>query len=120
MTTAEQRESARQLANQKRLRIAELRRDVNQGRVTLAELLADPPPEILQMTLFDVIRMTYTSNRSGTSLEAIGRRALLDGVNLLVRVERSSMRSRQWVAENVMWQHRAQAGHARRYVEVAS
>jgi hypothetical protein len=118
VSPTEQRDRALIVANEKRMRVVEIRRQVKSGQLALADLLADPPDEILHMTLFDVVRMTYTSTRAGASMETLGRRALQDGVNLLVQVGRSSMRSREWVAENVMWQHRPQEGRLRRYVEV--
>ena len=100
MTLTEQRDSARQLANDKRLRIATVRRDLRNGTLSLSSAMSDPPDELLRYPLIDVIRWTRMQGRRCTRSDVeIGRRAVRDGVNLMLSVGDASPRSRAWVAQ---------------------
>lgn len=95
------REQARELANDRRVALAALRRCVGNGTVTLAGVLLPVHPLVRGMVLADVVRWQYRDRYSGcAALEQLGRRAVEDRVNLLMRAGRASEASRRWVAEN--------------------
>lgn len=91
-----------QLSLLKRSARAEIRRRLRTGQLSLTELVSDPPPEMEGVVLVDVLRMLRDTNRERgqASLAAIGRRAVVDGVNLMVPLGTASARSRAWVAEH--------------------
>lgn len=86
-----------------RLNAAELRRRVAAGEVTLEQILLDPPEYIHGLLLLDAVRKYRTGARNAARstrfIEAMGRRAMLEGVNLCVPVGRASLTSRRWVIE---------------------
>lgn len=86
-------------ATETRLALAQVKRDLASGRLTLEAAMSDPPPELSKALLIDVIRWTRGRNRSGKSLAIIGREALDDGVNLMLSIASASPQTRAWVAE---------------------
>jgi hypothetical protein len=104
-----QRDAALRKANATRLSIAAVRRRAQRGEITLSDLMLYPRPEFEQVPLVDVVRLVMT-RRHGPALEGLGRAALRDGVNLMLPMGHASLRTRMWVAENVLWQrHRRDA-----------
>lgn len=95
----DQRDQARATANAKRLAVATLKRDIQAGRRSFADVVMDPPAETHGLLLIDLIDMTRRTRR-GAGLATIGRLALRDRINLLEVVERSSTRERVWVAQH--------------------
>ncbi len=92
------------VGNAKRLEVAELRRRVRAGDITLLELLEDPPAAMAHVTLFDcALWVNRTQRRSGARTERLGRMALVEGVNLGMPVGRASARSRRFVGVHAGW-----------------
>lgn len=89
---------------------AKVRRDLVTGAVSLADVLADPPAVILDLTILEVLKML----RGGHSERRIwqhrlGQQALRDQVNVLVQVGRSSQATREWaVAHGQVYAHLGQ------------
>lgn len=100
MTATEQRDSARQMANDKRRRLAILKRGLRNGTITLSEVMMDPPEDLLRYPLVDIVRFSGRQGHPlGRSVTTLGRLALRDRVNLMVALGDASARSRAWVAE---------------------
>jgi hypothetical protein len=78
---------------------ARIRRGLRTGELRLADVLADPPPELEDVLLVDLVRWSRGVGRS--KLERIGRRAVQDGVNLAMTVGRVAPSSRVWAGEVV-------------------
>lgn len=91
---------ARDLANKKRRERAFYRECVLDGRLSIGELFMDPPPALAGMTLVGVMGLTRRSRSFAPWQQRVGRRAVLDGVNLLQPVDRASEHSRRWCARN--------------------
>ena len=85
-----------------RLARAKLFRRVRDGDLSMAVLLADPPAEIAQITLLDVVCKSSRCPRGLLALDALGAAALRDNINLLVPVERASTRQREWLASRLV------------------
>lgn len=107
MTTLEQRRAALELANEKRLRIADLRRRIRTEHGALEDVLLNPPEELAGIPIIDIVRYAY-DNRPAKTAERLGRLAIRDGVNLLMPLGRASARTREWTAEHTVW-HRSAA-----------
>lgn len=104
MTTAEQRRAALLLANESRTRISELKRALRSGQVALADVLTDPPDEFQNVPLVDVVRWSRGDVRHGGAwFPRMGRRAVADGVNLMVPLGQASLRTRLWVVDYASW-----------------
>lgn len=100
MTPTEQRDFARQKANDKRQRLSILKRGLRNGTLTLSEVMMDPPEDLLRYPLVDIVRFSGRQGHAlGRSITALGRRAVRDNVNLMVALGDASARSRAWVAE---------------------
>jgi hypothetical protein len=97
------RDESLALGQERRLAIARLRREIRAGRVTLAEVLADPPETLLRWPLIDVVRLVFSGGRGSTTIEMLGRDALGDGVNLMLPLGRSSEATRAWLVDHVDW-----------------
>lgn len=91
---------ARDLANKKRRERAFYRECVLDGRVSVADLFMDPPEALAGMTLIGVMGLTRRSRSFASWQQRVGKRAVLDGVNLLQPVDRASEHSRRWCARN--------------------
>lgn len=100
-TTLDQPMTALSSAQARRTRLTELRRDLRAGRVSLTDLMLDPPADMENVILSDVLRWLGCNARGRSSrIAVLGRRAMCDGVNLLQTVGEASAFSRAWVAEN--------------------
>ena len=95
-----QRQAALRLANVIRLEVSAVKASLRSGALTLTDVMLDPPAVLADALLIDVIRWTRTKQRRPRSIEEIGRRAVKDGVNLMLPVARASTRTRAWVAEH--------------------
>lgn len=100
--TAMSREAALEIAQVRRARLAEIRRQAHDGTLSLADIVRDPPTELHGWTCVDVIRLKIRA-RSSNSIARLGRLAVRDGVNLLMPIGRTSQRSRLWIIEHACW-----------------
>lgn len=98
-----QRDKALRMANGRRMQLVELRRDMRAGRVTLAEIMVDPPDLLEHVACIDVVRMNYSRVKATPWMERLGRLAVADGINLMMPLGRASARTREWIAENAAW-----------------
>lgn len=96
----EQRRAALVQANEMRGQLAALRRELRTHPHRLAAVLLDPPACVHGMPMIDVLRMVRAKRRRAWGAQWIGERALADGVNLLVPVDRASRRTREWAARH--------------------
>jgi hypothetical protein len=95
------REQALEIANDRRVALADLRRSVRDGVLTLGDVLLPVHPLVVSIDLVDVVRWQYRDRWAGcAALERLGRRAVEERVNLLMRAGRASETSRMWVAQN--------------------
>lgn len=97
-----QRDRALSSANQKRIAIAGIRAQLSSGQLTIADVMMDPPRELLATPLIDILRMQRGRVRSGLSLTIIGEEAIDANVNLLLPLGIASARVRGWVAAHGM------------------
>ena len=97
-----QRAAAKVVADEKRMAIADLRRRVRAGEITLEELFCEPPAVLAEYTVADVLRFPRSVGRyrASSSLTELGRLAVRDQVNLLVALGDASARTRAWAAEH--------------------
>lgn len=100
MTPTEQRDAARLIANEKRMAVARVRRQLRNGEITLQEVFDDPPAELHGYTIADVFRMARCTQRyaGSSSLKLIGQWAIRDQVNLMITLGEASARTRGWAA----------------------
>jgi hypothetical protein len=78
---------------------ARLRRDLGSGRLSVLDVLADPPPEAMGLHVYELVGMCRSVGR--IKMTRLGRRAATDRINLFVRVDRCSEWTRDWLAVNV-------------------
>jgi hypothetical protein len=83
-------------SNQKRREIADMRRDLHTGRVSIGEVLRNPPACLEERLLFEVLLMGRQIGPE--KLRIINIWAMREGVNLAVPLGRASERSREWLA----------------------
>lgn len=95
-----QRREAMHAANAKKMQIACLRRALRTGELAICDVLRNPP-ECVHHLLFVELLLRIVPRFGRRSVEALGRHALYDGVNLNVRIGRSSQRTREWLACHV-------------------
>lgn len=76
-----------------------VRSGLRSGEMTLRDVMRERPVELADAPLIDVIRMARV-RRNGPAVQEIGRRAVRDGVNLMVPLGKASTASRAWVATN--------------------
>ena len=113
----QQRAAALAAANTRRHRLAELRRQARTGQAGLTGLLLDPPVELRDVLLVDVVRMSR-SQRMSSGIARLGRLAVRDGINLLIPLGQASQRTRAWVAEHACWHMIPMAGTTRGRLEL--
>ncbi len=70
------------------------------GRVTLTDLMDEPPSAMADVMLIEVLRWARVSSSSRRQLAMLGGWALRDGVNLMLPVGHAPMLARAWVAEH--------------------
>jgi hypothetical protein len=95
----EHREEACRRSATKRRAGADLRRDLHNGDVSLAEVLLDPPECIAHLPLFQVLLMGRSLGPR--KLQYLNTWAMREFVNLATPLGQASQRSRQWCAKNV-------------------
>lgn len=96
MTANEQRHAALGKAIATRQATYKLRDHIRAGTTNIADILTNPPPETLRLTLLDVISMTRQRPQRLRWQESLGQAAAADGVNLLAVMGNASMSDRQW------------------------
>lgn len=82
---------------------SKLRARLADGELTLADVLAGPHPLVENLPLVEVARMrrrAQRGRRATATLEAMGREAVRDRVNLMAAAGNASAFSRAWVAEH--------------------
>lgn len=84
------------VANSRRGRLAEIRSEAQGDPVAVAELLADPPPEISHLLVVEVLSMLRRSGLRAGGIEAAGRAAALERVNLITPMARAARATRAW------------------------
>jgi hypothetical protein len=94
----EQRRSAQMRSTDLRVRRSAAKRRLRSGDLLLTDAMSDPPPELADMLLIDVIRALGT--RRSASIVELGRMAVADRVNLMVPLGSASARTRAWVAQH--------------------
>jgi hypothetical protein len=88
----------------KRIAISEIRARLAGGQLSLAEVLADNPPVLADLALFEVVRMARGMDRE--TVHRLNRDAITasiaDGtfINLACPMGRTSASTRRWVAEH--------------------
>lgn len=97
-----QRDRALSSANRKRIAIAGIRAQLASGRLTVADVMMDPPDALTGTPLIDILRMQRASRRNGLSIAIIGEEAIDANVNLLLPLGCASARVRAWVASHGM------------------
>lgn len=88
------------LSTRQRSGRAQVRRDLRSGRLSLASVLRNPPRELADDLVFDVL---LRSRGFGlTKLRKANARAMSAGVNFALPLGTSSERSRRWLVESVL------------------
>ena len=97
------------IANETRAERAELRSRVRRGTLSLEDVLLPAHPLVAGLPLADVLRWQYHERHTSiTALERLGRLAVRDDVNLMIRAGRASESSRRCVVR-----HGRHRGHGR-------
>jgi hypothetical protein len=74
---------------------AQIRRGLADGSLNVVDVLAERPEAIADLNVYEVLRMVRRVGRS--TLADMGRRAIADGVNLMVLVRSASTRTVGWI-----------------------
>jgi hypothetical protein len=119
VNSEDQRFAALELANEKRIRQAELRRRLASERGALRDVLLNPPEEFEHVAIIDVVRLAYSKGRACKSMERLGRLAVRDHVNLLMPLGSASARTREWTAEHAEWRWLSAGASTKRQVVVS-
>lgn len=87
--------------NARRAELAALHAALVSGELELEDVLAPVHPRVAGLPLLHVIMMTRAGSdrQNASGIEELGRDALRDGVNVLVRTDRASAATRAWAAE---------------------
>jgi hypothetical protein len=101
----QQRQAAITLANQARTNQATVKRNLRNGTLSLTDVMLNPPHDLRNALLIDVIRWTIRTRSKTAALAVIGKHAVRDNINLMVSLGSASVMSRAWVAEHgyYMW-----------------
>lgn len=86
----------------KRSEIARIRADMNAGRVAWQDVILDPPECVRGLFLSELLLQVPYVHRH--RVEVLAEKAFTDGITLVVRCDRASTRTREWVVEN-LFQH---------------
>lgn len=76
-----------------------LRRDMAAGRTAWQDVILDPPECVRSLLLTELLLFVPYMHRH--RVEVLGEKAHAAGITLVVRCERSSTRTREWVVENL-------------------
>lgn len=81
---------------------AQVYADLTTGLLSLQDVLVPVHPALVDLPLVEVVRMQWAKagRQTTPTLEALGRKAVHDGVNLMMAAGRASGYSRAWVAEH--------------------
>lgn len=92
-------EQALAIGNERRLKVAALRRRVREGQLKTADLLNDPPDALLNLSVFEVMLFARETRGCGSCRRQIGADALRDQINVLIHVGEASQRTLRWAAQ---------------------
>lgn len=94
------------VGNERRRVQVRVRRGLRDRTLSLTGVLLDPPAELSDVLVLDVVRWARSASgqRGAAGMHRLGRLALRDGVNLLVPVGRASVATRAWAAQHGGWQ----------------
>lgn len=95
-----QRTAALKSANQRRIAMAGIRSDLRKGSIDLASILNDPPADLEDTLLVDLLRWAAKDRRAPSRMTALGRKAVNENINLLLPISKASIRTRSWVIDN--------------------
>jgi hypothetical protein len=70
------------------------------GQLTIADVMRDPPPELADRALFEILLLARGLGR--TRLRELNERAIEEGVNLAVTLDLADESTRRWVAANAL------------------
>jgi hypothetical protein len=70
------------------------------GRLTIAEVMADQPGELADRALFEILLLARGVGRK--RLQELNTRAIEEGVNLALTLGHADESTRRWVAANVL------------------
>ncbi len=90
-------------AQERRMCHARLKRDVRTDPELLRDWMLEPPAELLDVPLLDLLRWTRSTGRTVRGQQALvdlNGRAVRANVNLMMPLGRASTVTRAWVAEN--------------------
>lgn len=111
MDSAEQQRRALDRGNARRWAIATLRANLRAGEDDIADVIRRREPLVAGYSIFDVLRLTAGSgNKVTMNHQVMGSRAVYDGVNLLISLERASEHTINWTI-NYINNHKVVAGH---------
>lgn len=90
-------------AQTRRLVHAQLKRDIRTDPTLLLDWMDEPPVELLDVPLLDLLRWTRATGRTVRGQQALvdlNARAVRANVNLMMPLGRASHVTREWVAEH--------------------
>lgn len=102
-----QRHASLELANAKRAAVVEHGRRIAAEPGYLRTVLENPPAELEDMAIVDVLRLARCNRRRSAAEQRMGRLAVEAGVNLMLPLGRASLVTRRWVARNAEWNWKA-------------
>lgn len=100
MTATTQQRRALTAGNAVRTQVKDLRLELRDGTVSLADILTDPPAYLSNYAIIDVIDLVWARPGRNASRRVLGRRAMAAGINLLTPLGRASPASLHWAAEH--------------------
>jgi hypothetical protein len=77
-----------------------VRQALADGRLTITDVMSEPPVELADRTLFEILLLTRGVGRK--RLYKLNVRAIEDGVNLALTLARADECTRRWVAANAL------------------
>jgi hypothetical protein len=77
-----------------------VRQALADGRLTITDVMGEPPVELADRTLFEILLLTRGVGRK--RLYKLNMRAIEDGVNLALTLARADECTRRWVAANAL------------------
>lgn len=95
----------------KRTEIARLRADMMQGRRAWQDVIMDPPACVHGLFLSELLLQVPYMQRH--RVEVLAEKAFADGITLVVRCDRASTRTREWIVENLFPRGPVARGRAR-------
>lgn len=89
-----------QRSNEVRQARASIRRALAAGEVTIADVMRNPPEELGDRALFEILLMARNVGRR--RLRDLNGRAVADGINLALTLEDADEATREWIAANAL------------------